>query len=211
MPFVPVPDTVLAEIRMQQDSQKIENTLYFKGTSLDVPTATTLATALIDWWTANIAPKTHVSLILSSVVITDLSSATGFQVGVAPTTSTHGLITGSDEMPNNVVATISFRTGSRGRSFRGRNYIAGLTNGQITANTLTSTAITDFLDAYNALLAVATAQDVVWVVASRFSGVDPVTHKPIPRTTGITTEITNVLFADDTVDSQRRRLPGRGQ
>jgi hypothetical protein len=49
------------------------------------------------------------------------------------------------------------------------------------------------------------------VIASRFSGVDPDTGKPIPRTAGVTTNVITVVAADLVIDSQRRRLPGRGQ
>jgi len=47
-------------------------------------------------------------------------------------------------------------------------------------------------------------------VASRFSGVDG-DGKPIPRTAGVVTPISNVIVVDRVLDSQRRRLPGRGQ
>jgi hypothetical protein len=49
-----------------------------------------------------------------------------------------------------------------------------------------------------------------WVVVSRFSGVD-VNGDPIPRAAGVVNIITAVLAVDNTVDSQRRRLPHRGQ
>jgi len=48
------------------------------------------------------------------------------------------------------------------------------------------------------------------VVVSRFSGVDADGH-PIPRTTGVSTLVASVAIVDPVIDSQRRRLPGRGQ
>jgi hypothetical protein len=52
--------------------------------------------------------------------------------------------------------------------------------------------------------------DGTWVIASRFSGVDG-DGKPIPRAVGVTTPVTSVVIVDGIVDSQRRRLPGRGK
>ena len=63
--------------------------------------------------------------------------------------------------------------------------------------------------AYEGLPSVATVAGYTWVVASRFSGVDA-EGDPIPRAAGITTPITTVLIVDNLVDSQRRRLSGRG-
>jgi hypothetical protein len=105
---------------------------------------------------------------------------------------------------------VSFRTESRGRSFRGRNYIVGLTEDQVTGNDFASGITGLFQAVYELLLDF--GQDIAWawVVASRFSGVDPVTHDPIPRTTGIATVVTAVTVVDNFVDSQRRRLTTRG-
>jgi hypothetical protein len=45
---------------------------------------------------------------------------------------------------------------------------------------------------------------------SRYSGIGT-DGKPIPRTEGIATPVTQVVITDHTIDSQRRRLPGRGR
>jgi len=47
--------------------------------------------------------------------------------------------------------------------------------------------------------------------AQGFGGVDPDTGKPIPRAEGVTTPVQSVVITDTIVDSQRRRLPGRGR
>jgi hypothetical protein len=114
-------------------------------------------------------------------------------------------------LPNNVTLTVSFRTANRGRSFRGRNYVVGLGETQVAGNTVAPSVITAFDGIYSQLLASPVAAIATWVVVSRFSGVDPVTKEPIPRVTGIATPITSVTVVDNVVDSQRRRLPKRGQ
>jgi cation transporter-like permease len=64
---------------------------------------------------------------------------------------------------------------------------------------------------YTAFMDAISTAGWTWVIASRFSGVDPDTGDPIPRVAGVTTPVTNVVCTDATLDAQRRRLPGRGQ
>jgi len=114
-------------------------------------------------------------------------------------------------LPNNDSYVITFNTAARGRSGRGRNYILGLTTSdQLTANTVTSGFRTGLLAYYTALKALASENGAEMVVVSRFSGVDA-DGDPIPRAEGVARAITSFSTADTTLDSQRRRLPGRGQ
>lgn len=211
MAFVPVPNTVLAELRMLYDSQKVENTLWFDLGA--APTATVmeaLAGGLLSWWTNFYAPLCQVGVQLREVCITDMSSATGPQIIEAATTGNFGLNT-SPPKPSSAALTVSFRTAARGRSFRGRNYVVGLTQDSLNLNTVTDAFANACVTAYSALLPSGTAEHPgVWVVASRFHGIGA-DKKPIPRTTGIATPIIAVSVVDKTVDSQRRRLPGRGK
>lgn len=211
MPFVPVPNTVLAEVRMLFSSQKIENTLWFDLGVTPAPTdMNALANGLASWWVNDYSPLVSIGVQLREVVVTDMSSATGPQVSFTPVTPAFGLNT-SAVKPSNAAAVVSFRTASRGRSFRGRNYIPGLTQDTLAGDTLQTAFIADAIEAYEQLLPGGTAEfPGTWVVASRFHGVDSDGH-PIPRTTGIATPVTNVVIVDNVVDSQRRRLPGRGQ
>jgi len=211
MPFVPVANTALAEIRMIADLQEVENTLYFeKATALTEGDLNDLGDALITWWEDNMAPNIWAGVTVSEVVCTDLSSASSLQVSRVPAAPLTGALS-VPGLPTSVSLTISFRTALRGRSFRGRNYIVGLTEGQTTgANTVDSSLSDAFVTAYEQLLTLAGDLGLQWVVVSRFSGVDA-DEKPIPRAAGVTTPITTVLVVDNVVDSQRRRLPGRGR
>jgi hypothetical protein len=195
---------------MTLDDQHVENTLYFTRSTWDSSTASSLAIALLAWWGDNYAPLVSELVSFREVVITDLSEPEGFQVTLAPTTPLNGGMGPEEALPSNVSLSVSFRTASRGRSFRGRNYVVGMSSEQIVLNTVTPEVVSAWQAAYTALLDVADSVTAVWVVASRFSGVDTSGH-PIPRTEGITTEINNVVIADNTSDSQRRRLPGRGR
>jgi len=196
---------------MNLDSQKIENTLYWKKASAwSIGDLVGLGNSLLLWWTTYYDVFVSSSVTLSEIYLTDLTSSTSIVQSVpAPTPHPAGSRSAA-ALPNNVALTISFRSGQRGRSFRGRNYISGFSEDAVVLNTVDSAVIADIETAYNALFDVASDNSCFWVIASRFSGVDG-DGVPIPRVAGLTTDITSVLVVDPIVDSQRRRLPGRGQ
>jgi hypothetical protein len=210
MTFVPCLNTALIEFRMLYDRQNVENTIWVqKSSAWTAPTLALAAENALGWWNGSFAILASNSLSLREVVATDMTTATSGQTAL----DGEGAV-GSDTgqgMPGNVSLAVSFRTALRGRSFRGRNYIVGIPRGFVEEE---STASEDYvasaIAAYSALISGTFESGQAWVVASRFSGVDPTTKKPIPRAAGVMTPITNVVIVDDTTDSMRRRLPGRG-
>lgn len=212
MPFIPVPNTVEAEMRMNLDGQKIENTLYFYTASgPDLTNITQLASDLEGWWVSNCAPLLPVDVSLREIVITELTTSTGLQYTNSLTAPAAGTL-GQPALPNNVSLAVSFRSAIRGRAYRGRNYVAALTEGQVTNSSVSQAVADAWAAAYNAIFTDVTNSPSTWVwaVVSRYFGVDS-DGKPIPRTTGNAEPITTALVVDLTVDSMRRRLPGRGQ
>lgn len=202
MPFVPFPTTVMAELLYTQDGQLMENTLYFDvGATPTQSNLEVLASELADWWDTNVRANVSNTVTLRAIRVTSLASDTSpvFELPV-------GLAGGgtSPAMPNNVTAAIKFLTGARGRSARGRNYLVGLMDEAVLGNTLHATTITNYLNAYDELRDGTVITTGTWVVASRFTN-------GAERTTGAVQEVTAVAFTDNIVDSQRRRLPGRGQ
>lgn len=212
MAFVPVANTVEVELRMLLDLQKIENTLYFThATTFNISDLEVLSLDVVSWWTTRVAPIVPIDLTLVEVVVTDLTSATSPQWTTAPVPPVPGVLT-SAVLPNNVSLAVSFRTANRGRSFRGRNYIPCLHEGQVEGNTVSTPVVQDWLEVYNAIPTdiAGPATSWTWCVVSRFSGTDT-DGKPLPRTAGVVTPITGAVVVDPTVDSMRRRLPGRGR
>lgn len=204
MPYVPAPDVALAELQMSIDGQIVENTLYFQASAgLDLALMDDLANALATWWEDFMAPGLTSSLSLTGVGVTDLTTNTspGIFHPVVPNVPGEG---GSPALPNNVALCVSFRSAFRGRSARGRNYVVGLQENQVIMSHV-DTGVSDFfITAYQQLQG---AGDFVpglqWGVLSRFSG-------GVPRVTALFRPIIAVTVVDDTIDSQRRRLPGRG-
>jgi len=204
MTFIPVADTVLAELRFDYFGQRIENTLYFRklgGSS--IAQAVGLMNDLEVWWTTLLSQFLSQDISLRELNVTDLSSASGYSVSqAAPTPNPTGQIANAG-LPGNVSLCASFRTPNRGRSFRGRNYVCGLAETSVTGNTVGSTIVAGVLGSYQGIPSAIVSSAWDWVVVSRFAG-------GLPRVAGIATDITSVVIVDDFVDSQRRRLTGRG-
>jgi hypothetical protein len=211
MPFVPVADTLLVESVFNYDGQIVENTSYFtKEGGWDEASVSSFLDDIRALIETDLLPflSTIIQLIRVVGTLLDAADALSLTLNVSPPVS------GSDSaspLPNNSSYAITFQTAGRGRSKRGRNYIAGLTTGSRgSTNTVTSTFRTNVLAYYDALLALGTANGATMVVVSRFSGVD-VDGNPIPRVAGVVTPITGFGTADMNLDAQRRRLPGRGE
>jgi len=210
MPFVPCENCALVEFRATFDGQKVENTVYvLNEAAWDGSSLTELVTEAQNWWGVNYSGLASNVVHLAEVVATDLTTESSSQASIDGGGFT-GTVSGL-ALPGNCSVSVSFRTSSRGRSFRGRNYIIGIPESKLEGTSIITTDYADLITtAYEAFLDTIGTAGWTWVALSRFSGVDPTTHKPIPRSAGVMTPITNVLLVDRTIDSQRRRLPGRG-
>jgi len=205
MAFIPVSDTVAVDVVYDWDGQIVENTLYYKK---DSPTTTEVA-SLIDQVTAfirdEIMPLLHETISLIRVIGTLLDVVDGFTVTNTTDLPQAGAILDATakSLPNNVSFAISFRTAASGRSGRGRNFVAGLADVRDGNNLLDLTYQGQLVTAWSSLSTVAVDDGWEQVVVSRF-------HAGAPRVAGVTNTVTSVIATDRTLDSQRRRLPGRG-
>lgn len=211
MPFVPATRTALVEVRASQGLQEVENTLYFRyADPVDSTMLIELGERVLLWWQDDLAPIINSNVTLREIVVTDLTTATSPQITITPP----GTNTGTNLAPpltNSVTLTVSFRTANRGRSFRGRNYVVGLSSSDLEdSNNFKETTLTAVISSYLELFTVATDTTTTWVVVSRFSGVDS-SGKPIPRATAVSTPVNAVVIVDPIADNQRRRLPKRGK
>lgn len=201
MPFIPVPNVAMVELFYRQDDQSLENTLYFENENpWSITGLEQLCVEITSWWGTSYAPITTNQVSLVTVKATSLESDTA-PAFERPTLIAGGLAQPAE--PNSVTLAIKFLTGGRGRSSRGRNYIVGLHVDAVTNNEVNPVHAAQYLDAYLELLDVTVITNGVWVVVSRFTD-------NAPRVTGIAQPVTGVAFTDFIVDSQRRRLPGRG-
>lgn len=210
MPFIPAVNT--AQIRAQFDYQdeQCENVHYVESQSAwTAETLLDLAEFYASWWTVNVQPSVPETLALVRVLVRDMTTASGLAVeftGGLPANGEQAV----EALPNNVTLAIKWTTGFSGRSFRGRTYFLGLADSGVNGNIAAPTTITNISGWYQDFLDGIPAANADWalVVASFYSGVDA-NGDPIPRSTAVLTPVIG-LSIDNVIDSQRRRLPGRG-
>lgn len=203
MAFIPVPDVAKVAIEQRLDGEPVVNTLHFyNANGWSNASLTTLATAVRGWWTDGLAPNLSTSLVLEQVVATDLSA----QISPQATVDAGALLIGDvpgDCAPNNAALCVSLRSSFRGRSARGRNYVAGVPDSVRTRSRVTDSFITAIVDAYEQLITVGVNTASTWVIVSLRSN-------KVPRAQGVFLPVVNIVVTDNVLDSMQRRLPGRG-
>lgn len=206
MPFIPVTNVAQFNVRGTYLGEQVENTLYVRSTSAWTPlTLQDAATSVSTWWAGSVLPLLSNNYVYRETYAVDLTTVASPTATETPVGTQVGGTSG-DPLPGNVSLCVSFRTASRGRSFRGRNYVCGLVEPNVSGNTISPTWSESVVLAYQ-LLAVPDEifpPAFTWGVVSRFTNNQP-------RSSGVFTPITQVLVVDNFVDSQRRRLPGRGR
>jgi hypothetical protein len=202
--FIPTPNVAKVTLEHQLMGQSCENTLWFRfrAGAFGLDDLINLGTALNTFWVANQLQLMSQDIAFFGCFLIDQTSETAPAVQAAIVPETGGIV--SDTEPNNVAYCITFLTGGRGRGGRGRNYIGGVPQSQVVnRNFVQPTWSADLVAAYQAILGSPFDTDWEWVVVShKLAGVD--------RTEGLPQPVIGVRSADLTLDSQRRRLPGRG-
>lgn len=207
MAFIPVPKTVEVSIVFQNDAGRDSRiTMNITGPVVWTITAMdALATSLIDVIFSDGLGWLSDHMSIQNLHLTSLESDSAPSIDAILGTGTNilpkvGGQTG-DLAPLQAALVTTLRTPNRGRSFRGRVYLPGLSDGQVNSDgeTITSARvaaqqafITSLQTAANAFVSPGL------VVVSRHSG-------GVPRTTGITTPVTG-LDTNNQVDTQRRRV-----
>ena len=203
--FIPVADTAMFELVFSHNGEFSENVYHIEhpGGWAEATLLTTCA-ALVDWWTDNMQIITGSQVTLERVLGTDMSDQFGPRVEYVTGLPLVGGVGSGNGAPNHVAVAIKWLTAKRGRSYRGRTYHFGLRSTHYENNTLTPTMVTSLRTAYGALIVAAEgAGGDRLVVASRYAN-------KTPRDPGVATEII-ACSVDSILDSQRRRLPGRGR
>lgn len=203
MTFQAVPSTVRLEPVFTYDNQIVENVLHYRyEVPIDAPELLLFAQAWHTEWAATVRATQPTNAILTRIRVTDLSSEFAPGVEYIAGLPQAGSATGVG-LPNNVTVAIRILTALRGRSYRGRIYHIGIRNTDVTGNLITTLFQGNLGSAYTPLLSVSTTQQYVLGVVSRYEG-------GVQRPTGVFTPATGLVI-DRTLDSQRRRLPGRGE
>jgi len=198
-----VPNTIQVEVIYLLFGQRVENVFHVEVPGgIDAAVIADTANEMGGWVEAQLMPLLSGSLVFLGVEAKNLDIEDG---GVAIYTPTGTVVGGiaSPALPGNVSYCISLRTASSGRSFRGRKYIAGIPLSMRTENTIDSTWSADLVAAFNDLIAVFEALGKFLVVVSRVAD-------GVERLVGVATHVSAAQVTDMFIDSQRRRLTGRG-
>lgn len=205
MAFIPVPNVARADVIGSLFGQVVENTLYFLSPEpLIGSVVAQLAGSVAEWAVTRIVEELGDDYTYLRTETQDLSEA-----GLPIYTDATAVGTpGGDPsgcVPGNVTFAVSFRSGLGGRSFRGRNYVPGVPNQYIVGNQVNSGFVDEIVARYNLLPADVhdDLPELDWCVVSRY-------HLGAPRAEGVATPITTCVSVDYNIDSQRRRLTGRG-
>lgn len=204
MPFVPAPNIMMVEFRYNQSGQKTENRIMLNRQA-PVTEADLQAAAILcwNWWQLDYSAHVTLNVELREVVATDLTTQNGPQTTYAPSIGVVG--DKPAPLPNEAAFCISLRSASRGRSARGRWYVAGLSgNDRSDPNTLTSIYTNDLTSSVQGLITQLAAAGTPWTVVSYRSNNAPRPGGPVYF------EVENALAVDSVIDSQKRRKPGVG-
>lgn len=203
MAFQPVPNVAQCRVMGRVDNQLTINNLFFEisGGGITATNLLQLVQEVDNWAAIPFASPLSDDWLYERTDGIDLSAADGVQA--SSSTPQAGGST-SEAAPNNVAACVSFRSGFAGRSFRGRNYVPGIPNDQITLNTMDSGFMATLLTTYGLLIGPGTfLAGWQWGVVSRRSG-------GAARPFGIISPINSVVFSTPYVRSMRSREIGHG-
>jgi hypothetical protein len=202
-PFIPAADTAVVRMIYQTPGGEAMNVLHFSNPSgWSSSSLLDLCTAVDDSWETNFRDAASVDITLKEVTAQDVSVEEG--AGNSLVVLSSGTAA-SPVLPSNVTLAISFRSGFAGRSRRGRMFFVGLYEAAVTGDQLTAGGQAAMIGRAQDFFA-----DIATAVPDTQHVVVSYCHDGAWRTEGLVTPITSYLV-DNTTDSMRKRLLGRGR
>lgn len=203
MAFIPAPLCILCEMVFELGDQRVENTIWARvDTAPSAVFLDNLAGALITWWDTEVRSAISQDCALVLVQCTYKGSATGPQGSSTAGLPMNGSVP-TAAAPNGTAFVVKFGTANIGRSYRGRNYVAGLPASSIADSIYSINETNDVLGAYSSLTALLGGLNAEHVVVSFFTG-------GAARPAGVATPVTSYTATTRGTRSQRRRNPGIG-
>jgi len=190
------------------NSETSVNVYHYKRTAFVLPV---VKSAVFTAWKATIGDKVilalserYVSQNVRIRIINDPEDQFSLHAFTDP-----GAIAG-ESLPSHHCVLLNLKTATRGRYAQGRKFYSPIAEADHEDDVMDASGIalwaavrTGILAAYNGLAGAVVSDDWEHVVISRFAD-------NAPRVAGVATPVTSYVFADNFVDSQRRRLTGRG-
>ena len=193
--------------------QIIENTFHVQKSSPFLVADLVVLANAFDLWDSTGATRWQLSrkaeCLLTQIKTRALdTSSSPVYIFVLPV-SRGGAAGSGGALPGNCTFCLTLQTGLAGRSQRGRIYLPGLSTGDLQAapnqSLVTAARANIYVASLNALvsqIAALSASHKLVVTSYRTGGAW--------RSSGVNSLVLNAAYADLAVDSQRRRLPGRG-
>jgi hypothetical protein len=199
----PVPNTVQVDVLFLLFGQRVENVYHVRWDGgVDAAALADTRDAFATWVAEEWMPPLSLNCQFIGLEVKNLSIEDGTMLAYTPPTTVTGSVDYMAE-PGNVSFSISLRTGQSGRSYRGRKFVAGMPGNARTGNQVNSGFATAMVAALEELRNLLISINAVLVVVSRI-------QDTIELLVPITSEVLSVTIADYDIDSQRRRLTGRG-
>lgn len=187
---------------------KCESTFYVEdNTDAIFSSVPAFTTQVWNAWVTNVVPQLASEVISNGVIFEDQRTLPYVGAFFPQAATAGGQTTGTDSKPNQTSFAVKRLTSGLGRSNRGRLYwpIWSNTNfvGQNAIDSTYANAIVAALTAFQAAVEGGALPCLMGVVSKQTAGA--------PRLFGQFTQISSWAYSDLTLDSQRRRLPGRGR
>lgn len=191
------------ELRFLKDGQQVENVFHVAALSPLAPADAQDIYSTVDAWVKQTLRPTQTNdTTYTEVVIQDVNPNGPRYVFAGD--GQPGAITNS-QAPDNVTIALKKNSALSGRHYRGRFYHIGLSVNWIANSRINPANLFTLVSTYEALRTGLAAKSFPMVVAYRD------TSRPHPRPIIGGVQVTSITASDNIVDSQRRRLPGRGR
>jgi hypothetical protein len=187
LPFIPFADCVEIALTGVYGLHIIVNTFACQKAGPITPTDLSAIGGVFDnWWQTNLRGSVSVNYTLDTIKMTDLTSVAGPTLSIPPSANPSGAATGTS-VPNNVAVVTSAYTALRGRSYRGRSYLAAIPSSSLfSSEEITTTAQAAIQAAYDQLQTDLLTGGYTPVVLSRYNA-------GVRRTIGVPTPLVNFV------------------
>lgn len=172
MAFIPVPNGVRIVVAGMTTRAPVVNVLH-AGVSVEAtPTAVQeWAQGMYDSWEARILPLLSSSYRLQNVTVYDLASESGALGSYGEAAPTGGV--GGSTLPYDSAVCVTFRTAARGRSGRGRIYLAPFAEADADAGEISQALATALFDAWTLVRSDMATVGLFQAVVSYYTGGQP--------------------------------------
>ena len=198
MAFQPVGDAVQSILEYGDDTRQWTNTLWFSNSSFTQADMAVLNGAIFDWVTIKILPFMHMAWEFRRVTSYDMRSVTGPKV-VGNFTGFPGARTG-EAAPINIACVVTMYTALRGRSGRGRNYLTGFSELDVSSTLVHTDPIVNGANAaYNDLFDDVAPTGFAHGIAQRYEA-------GVQLPTGVVRPVIDTNVRSALLGTQRRRI-----